>query len=265
MKKIYKMSGWNADVFTEDNVLNRTHWMVKALYEMITLLDIGDFSISYKDASSVTLASVNYGLFEFDHPSLANSTPFIFYVDSDNKEMFACCSADAVVDYTTGTITTSKSGTMNGLRGRFPMFSSTNVLCSCSGGYHGIKFTDGKIIGCSDKYAGMYAEKGILDTFDITGCVLGFRKEVLAAPVDSVEIRYTRLPIYEKFMTFPFVSSSSSVATQGNDFNGLFFRNINTTDKMYLGALKSSDNIKIFYGGYLFIVDDANDIGLITV
>lgn len=259
MKKIYKMSGWNSEAFTEENVLNRTHWMVKALYDMIELMNIGSFSISYISGYVVVIASVNYGQFYIQRPNYSNSTPYIFFVDTDNKELFGCCSTESVKDLTSSAFTSSNEA--NGLRGRFIAASGT-VYSRLVGGYLGIKFMDGKIIGTSDKDM-TCSGSGTIQTFDTFACVLGDRKEVIASPINSVELRYTRLPIYERFTG----GTTSGIVFDNteNDFNGLFFRNINTTDKMYLGALKSSDNIKIFYGGYLFIVDDANDIGLITV
>lgn len=260
MKKIYKMSGWNTDAFTEDNVLNRTHWLVKALYDVIELMNIGSFSLSYKDANSVTFASVNYGLFNIYHPTYANSTPYIFYIDTDNKELFGCCSAETVKDYTSTVLQTNNE--CNGLRGRFRGSTGVTYARVC-GGYLALKFDDGRVIGSSNADAVMAGASGFpVDTFNLTGIVLPYNKEIIAAPIDAVEIQYTRLPIYEDFMG---QASTTPAEYPENSFEGRFFRNINAAHPAYLGALKSSDNIKIAYGGYLFIVDDANDIGLITV
>ena len=252
MKRIIKMSEWNLNAFSSQNVLDESHWMVKGLKRALTLLDIGNFSISYKSGTTITIQTGSYGSFDVERPAQHNNSAYIFYINSDDKELFGCASDTRAASYNS-TIASSVAG--NVIRGiRKP--SSTNAQVTMYGGYLALKFKNGQIIGtATDDIADNFSSSYPIPSWNSIGVVLGDRFESLAAPLTAVSLKYTKAPIYRKFDVY-----ANYVEGESARFLGEYFTGINVCDKYYVGALKSSDNKKFIYNGYLFIVDDARDI-----
>lgn len=260
MKKIIKMSEWNLDNFTSENVDNESHWMVKGLKRALTLLDIGNFSISYNSNLRVTIVTDSYGSFDIEHPvNTSNTSAYVFYVNSDEKELFGCASDTNVASYNkeVSNLDTTAGNVIRGIRRP----SQSNTVIKTIGGYLALKFKDGQVIGtATDEIVDYYNSAYPIPSWNSMGVVLGDRFESLASPLTAVPIKYTRAPIYRKLDVYFYYVEGESAR-----FLGEYFTGINVCDKYYVGALKSSDNKKFVYNGYLFLVDDATDIETVTV
>lgn len=249
MKKIFKVTNWDTSNFSSANVLNKTHWMVKALDTCFGYLGIGNYSLSYSTTSTIILTTDDYGQFTINKPSSDNSTPYIFYVNSDTKELFGCCSLASPFTFD---IQSAHFGisVANAMRGSW-VSSSTNSI-SRAGGYFGLKFKQSEgIIGSTSGTIAYNYSSAAVNTITNANCPLLSMDGAYAQPLIATQIRYSRAPIIEQ------------AGTIYNIWRGEMFESIFNCEKYFLGALKTADNTKFVYDGYLFIVDNASDIGVI--
>lgn len=249
MRKILKAESWDASTsFTSANVLDESHWFVKLLKRGLTLLDIGNFSITYKSAQAVTLQTALYGTFDINRPTRTSSSPYILYINSVDKELWGGSSMDAVADTSTRNMSNNNG---NHIRGpiRYSASGSSTGYIQIAGGILQLKFEDGTIKGCSCP-SGLAGLMSLYYAPSHYGIVLPQNYEALSTPLTSVSINYTKMSIVNGYYTDP-------------HFEGEYFRSIYLCDKYYLGALKSSDNTKFIFDGYLFLVDDARDIEIV--
>lgn len=258
MKKIFKVTNWGDVAFTSANVLDKSHWFVKALDTALAALEIGTYSINYSKANEIVLTTDTYGGITLYRPSGGYGAlndmaqPYIVYVDSEKKELLFCSqdgtARNPVVQF-------SNSIPYNCARG---LVSSTVTSSSSAqnavsnGGGVRLKFKDGSIIGGSIgnierhlTYTGYRNNAQISSPFNENAAVL-------VSPVgESVTIKYHRL-------------ANATYDTKGlSGWDGSFFESIFLCDKYYIGALASADNKKFIFNGLLFLVDDATDIGII--
>lgn len=249
MRKIIKITTWNPnESFTSANVLDESHWFVKGLKRALTLLDIGNFSISYTSSTTITLQTGFYGSIVLQRPTSGHSDPYIFYVNSVDKELWGGSALTQTYNTTSGKTPGSSS---NFIRGpvRHSTSGSSHGGLNIAGGILQLKFEDGTIKGCSSSLY-MYYMYGTNYIPSHIGVVLPENYTAQPTPISSVTVKYTRMPIVNK------TGEASSIMS----FEGEYFRSIFLTQQYYLGALKSSDNTKFLYDGYLFLVDDARDI-----
>lgn len=249
MKKIIKTASWNTDDFTVENISTKSHWFAKLWDAALTALDIGSFSMSYASINSVNyiiVTTANYGEFKLSKPAYYSSTPYIAYIDSENKELLMCASMETAMEPTLENITTTDPKYANFLRSCITSSSGSGTRVNGYGGLFAYKFTNGTVIGFSDgTYMQCYTRKGSL--YSQIGCVLPDRKSSLVQPVISTKMFIARKPILDNL---------SGITT----FRGLYFNSIYDTDKYYLGSMKTADNKFYYYNGFVFAVDDARDI-----
>lgn len=249
MRKILKLESWNpSESFTSQNVLDESHWFVKGIKRALTLLDIGNFSLSYASATNIILQTANYGTFSLARPSSGQSGPYLFYVNSEDKELWGgSCLSNT---YDNSSSQSNASLPCNHIRGpiRYSTSGSNTSPIYISGGVLQLKFENGTIKGFSNGDRSYYCIASHLTPSHI-GLVLAENYKAESTPLTSVPIKYTKQAIVNR------AGSSNDI-----HFYGEYFRSIYVCDKYYLGALKSSDNTKFIFDGYLFLVDDARDI-----
>lgn len=252
MKKIFKVTNWGNVAFTSANVLDKSHWFVKALDTALTALEIGTYSITYASAKTIVLTTDNYGGITLHRPQntgyIDTTQPYIVYVDSEKKELLFCSqdgvARNPVVQFGSHVPYNCARGIVSG--------NTTASFSVSNGGGVRLKFHDGSIIGGSienvERYLASTGQRNIAQLASPFHDNAG----VLASPVgQSVSIKYHRL-------------ANATYDNQGlTGWNGSFFESIFLCDKYYIGALASADNKKFIFNGLLFLVDDATDIGII--
>jgi hypothetical protein len=258
MKKIFKVLNWDTSSFTTDNVENKTHWLIKALDEVLTYLDIGEFSFTYSSTNIVILETTNYGTFTIEKPGYSNGSAYVFYVNTEDKELFGCASSLVVATYDSTTLSSSNQDQGLVIRGTVkPRSATTTFASSMYGGYLALKFIGNEIIGTSSSYLiSNFSTSNMGISWNSIGVILPFRNQCLASPLTPVNIKCHKAPIYRKF--------SNTVNDSNCKWYGEYFNGIYVTDSYYVGALRTNDGKKFVYNGYIFDVNDATDIGIIT-
>lgn len=253
MKRILKVSNWDTTTaFTSQNVLDESHWMVAGLKRALTLLDIGNFAINYSSGTRITIQTGSYGSFAINRPTNTQNGPYLFYVNSEEKELWGGSCLTQTYDISTNRDMNSSNQFCNFIRGAvcYSTGSATSTYPNrIVGGILQLKFENGRIKGFSGD--NLFKCGWNLYTPVQIGLVLPENYISYANPLTAVSLKYTKQPIV------------SGTASGIINFEGEYFRSIYICDKYYSGGLKSADNTKFIFDGYLFIVDDARDIEVI--
>lgn len=255
MKKIFKVTNWGDVAFTSANVLDRSHWLVKALHAAVVALDIGNYSITYGDQHSIVLTTDNYGVITLYRPggnAFRDTTqPYIVYVDSEKKELLTC-SQDGIARESVSVF--GPASLYNCARGLVVGSGTAASITQAvsNGGFLRLKFKDGGIVGGSTASTERYLTSSQYRNMAQIASPFYENAGVLPSPIgQNVSINYHRL-------------ANASYGAYGLEgWDGSFFESIFLCDKYYVGALASADNKKFIFNGLLFLVDDATDIGII--
>lgn len=252
MKKLLKVSNWDTTTaFTTENVDNESHWYVAGMKRALTLLGIGDFVIEYNSATSITIQTTLFGNFKVERPTLREDGPYLFYVNSEDKELWGGSCLTQTREYENQVVGTSPANCVRGLVRAATTGQTSSLQLHFVGGVLQLKFENGIIKGMS-KGEKTFGIEGQYTTPAQIGIILPDNYIANASPLTAVSLNYTKMSIVNS----PGVDSRMH-------FDGEYFESIYLCDKYYLGGLRSDDATKFVFDGYLFIVDNANDIEII--
>ena len=248
MKKLFRVTNVGNQQFKKATFSTDNYWYLQAIEQALSYMGITGVTFTYTEsASSTTKCKITvpgYGDKTIVGPSQVDgTTDYLFYVNTETMELFACCS-----DTYVGVINPGYYG-VNGLLGA--IFNAAYGIGK--GGYLGWKFKDGEIIGTSQQVYNQGADMagyGSTPWWSV-GVILPNRTECLSTPIVPTKINYQRAPIFRNF-------GESTMEWRGEYFEGIYL-----CSKYFIGSVKTADNKKFMYNGYMFDVDNAMDIGTI--
>lgn len=253
MKKIVRVTNWDAtSVIKEEQVINKTHWLIKSMDECFTMMGLTatftPLEVWSGNAKYVEISIEGYeGTIKFVSNGMGfykNDTSFIWYINTEKMELVGCAS------------TTVKAG--NCLRiGHYSNTYSENKY-KRYGPLFVIKLDGNKLKGygivraiCEDpnsaKTSYLFTQIGVplADCENVTTVTLG---------VDYEDWR-CRMPIL--------LGQDYYGAEEFLHFEGDYLEDVYLTEKYYNVPMKDTERSLYVYDGKAFLVDDLDDIGTI--
>lgn len=251
MKKIYRYANWDASEFTTENVTSETlsglHWFLRGIKTCLTDLGITNVQFTLVTASAVTVAASGYATFRVEHPAYYGNdgVDYIFYVNTETKEIFGCASTSLVLS--TSNLTSTDDRWANIVVGLPRTSGSGSFNDSTVGGYLGLKIINTAFRGTSTGrlYSFASGSAGPYPTWLSVGNPLGDRKISTTAPTTNTKTKFFPAPLLIGY-------SQTSTGT----FNGQYFESVYLTNKYYTTPAKTVDNKRYLYNGYAFELDN---------
>lgn len=262
MKKMFEIIT-NTVSLNAESVSNKTHWFVYAVDTALKMIGINNAVFSYSSSPQRLTMTIVEKTFEIQVPTISRSPydagdKYLMYVNSDEKVIFGlgslgrtynientrAQSADYPINYVRGFLTYSSTGS-----GNAPFI---NI-----GGYFSLKISNGTAKCFSDKQYAIGTYTTSTPTSNLIGIVLPSNYKAENTPIVPVNIRYQKVPVLDSFIGNPRQYNLAS-------FEGEYINSVFICQQFYLGSMKTADNKKFVYGGYMFDVENATDIGTIN-
>lgn len=261
MKKMFEVLT-NSVALNAESAANKTHWFVHAVDTTLKMIGVNNSSFSYITSPARLTMTIGEQSFELKVPTLTmgaygEGDKYLLYVNTIEKVIFGICSLGNTYDrsarreldqyypanYLRGFATQSATGT-----GSSPFRSI--------GGYFSIKIKNGTVKCYSNGNEAVGTWPSSSPTTQLIGIVLPSNYKAETTPIQPVRIRFQKAPVIDSFI-------GNSRAYNLASFEGEYFDSVFICQQFYIGSLKTSDNKRFVYGGYMFDVDDAMDIGVI--
>lgn len=261
MKKMFEVLT-NSVALNAESAANKTHWFVHAVDTALKMIGVNNASFSYITTPIRLTMTIGEQSFELKVPTITmgaygQGDKYLFYVNTIEKVIFGIGSMGSTYDVSKRR-EIDQYYPINYLRG-FASINSTqtgNAPYQSLGGYLSIKIKNGTVKCYSNGKYAIGSWPASHPTTQLIGIVLPSNYKAETTPIQPVRIRFQKAPVIDSFIGNSRVYNLPS-------FEGEYFDSVFICQQFFIGSLKTSDNKRFVYGGYMFDVDDAMDIGVI--